>query len=136
MSLSCVYGLKFQYEDLKELLKLKFYPEVDDKWKKYLLGYLVGRLNFHLQQSSKIKVGVFCTGFQGYPGDECVLGIEVSIQELENPSDIFGWRIYRAIGTQIGKQKGAYDKVIQRMEEIMGILRGHPRLYHVENCGC
>jgi len=83
MAYSEVYGLKFDYKNLRELLREKYAFRAAIKYEKYLLPYMVDKLSEDLLKTHpKWPVRLFCTGFCDMVGEDCVLGIEISRYEL------------------------------------------------------
>lgn len=153
MSYTKVYGLKFGRQELLEILPEKYKKQACRKWAKAKLSYVVGEFLRDVQgKNPKYLLGLFRTGWYDLPGDECVLGIQISFYQSPNKSPgnnpnnfvdlatymshTYGFAIHELKNRKISHQK-EYDQMIDQMKRLIDCnwLRNvKPSIYRVENC--
>lgn len=161
MSYSEVYGLKFSYKKLREILREKYEGRASEKWEKYILFYMVDELSADvLKNCPDHKIQAVATGCGDEAGDDCVLGIEICryyLKELDDDPDVndgdsdfdhfddfdryndhgYGWEIHQLKHLKLPPlTKKAYDLVIDGMKKLIDdpkVQKMTPSVYRVED---
>ncbi len=145
-----VYGLKFNKQELKEILYKRYKHQSDVQSSKPMLCYLT---EFLLKDTKKNHpnhdINVFYTGWYDWHGDECVIGIELSYYRVEKslPTEdpdkfesiaaykeyTYGFKVHELKYLK-SPDRHELDGVFDDLKKLTGVKDMKPSTYKVEKC--
>lgn len=145
-----VYGLKFNREELTKILYKRYKKQSHEQSLKPMLCYLEEFLFEDLKKKHpNHQIELFRTGWFDLPGDECVIGVELSRYHLkinlptEDPDKFENMTAYKdyTYGFKVHELKYLKTPVRRRLDSLLndltilvGITDVKPSTYKVENC--